>query len=270
MPSKYDWSEAKITRFQNEGRGLGFGRDYRPWLTVHDLSSSGLSRRAPSRTCGRVHHLLSQVEYDFFLMLDWSADVVDIREQFPLDRTLTRATAAALGLRHPRYPRTKIDCVMTVDFLVDLRTRDSTVVRAYDSKVSDELNKKSSISKLEITRATLESLGIEHHLIIDTKLPMRAIENIKSIGLAQESFDEDIEFPDGIETSLAQLLGSLRSAHPSDSLRQLCEDYDVQYGNEPGTGIRLAKILMLRRSIAAPLSNKSMLDCPIAAFIKKG
>ncbi|WP_315139273.1 TnsA endonuclease N-terminal domain-containing protein [Achromobacter marplatensis] len=267
MPSKYDWSEEKIARFQNEGRGLGTGGSYRPWLTVHDLSSRGLSRRASSRTCGRVHHLFSQVEHDFFLMLDWSAEVVDIREQFPLDRSLTRATAAALGLRHPRYPRTKIDCVMTVDFLVDVRVKDSIVIRAYDTKVSEELNDRSSIAKLEITRAALASSDIEHHLVIDTKLPTRAIENLKSIGLAQENSATDDYFSDDMEASLSRFYSSLRSTHPSTSLRQLCADDDLQYGNEPGTAIRLAKILMIRRSIAAPLTIKSMLDCPIAAFV---
>ncbi len=84
---KQKWSEEKIERLEREGRGKGAGADYRPWIQVSDFSSLGKSRRVFSRKTGRVHHLLSDIEWHMFLLLEFSPRVLDIREQFPLPRS---------------------------------------------------------------------------------------------------------------------------------------------------------------------------------------
>ncbi len=48
-------------------------------------------------TTGRVHHLLSDIEFRSFLLFDWAEDVVDIREQFPLDRVATQRIAESMA-----------------------------------------------------------------------------------------------------------------------------------------------------------------------------
>lgn len=35
--------EGKIARLQKEGRGLGRGAEYKPWLMIYDLPSKALS-----------------------------------------------------------------------------------------------------------------------------------------------------------------------------------------------------------------------------------
>ena len=62
MASRYGFDEAKIARFRKEGRGEGFGADYKPWLTARDVPSRGRSHRVLGVTTGRVHHLLSDIE----------------------------------------------------------------------------------------------------------------------------------------------------------------------------------------------------------------
>ncbi|TVQ57973.1 MAG: hypothetical protein EA355_03075 [Rhodobacteraceae bacterium] len=115
-----DWTEEKIQKRFAEGFGRGVGRDYKPWLTVgRSAPSVGSSNRSGARTTGRVHHYLSDTERNAFLIYDWAASVVDIREQFPLDRGETRAIAEAMGVRHPTYPGTAVPVVMTTDFLLD-------------------------------------------------------------------------------------------------------------------------------------------------------
>lgn len=47
-----------IKRFK-EGRGQGYGKHYKPFLTVRDVLSKGRVHRRPSITHGRVVHLLS-------------------------------------------------------------------------------------------------------------------------------------------------------------------------------------------------------------------
>ncbi len=42
--SKYslNWDENKIKKYISEGRGQGVGKDYKPWITVHDFPSEGI------------------------------------------------------------------------------------------------------------------------------------------------------------------------------------------------------------------------------------
>jgi len=67
-----------------EKRGSGTGMDYNPFIHIQELSSSGESIRVKSATVGRLHHLLSGIEFSAFLLFDWSNDVLDIREQYPI------------------------------------------------------------------------------------------------------------------------------------------------------------------------------------------
>lgn len=130
------WTEERIERLYKEGRGRGAGAQYRPLLEVHDVPSLGLARRAHGVTTGRVHHLLSNVEFQFFLMLDWAADVDDIREQYPINRELTQDMALTLRIKHPCYPGTNVATLMSVDFLVDRMRDGERTLEAFDIKRS--------------------------------------------------------------------------------------------------------------------------------------
>jgi hypothetical protein len=102
-------------------------------------------------------YLFSDNEYFFFLMADYSAGVVDIREQFPLfPETAAQEIASSLGVRHPRFPRSTTPIVMTTDFLLTLL--DESGKRSFwaiSIKSADELRRagrKSVLVKLEIER----------------------------------------------------------------------------------------------------------------------
>ena len=97
------WNWNTYHRWIQEGRGRGEGKDYVPWLTIHDLASRGISSRVPGMTTGRMHQLLSGLETAMFYILDASDLAKDIREQFPLlplEKTLR--IADEMGIRHPR------------------------------------------------------------------------------------------------------------------------------------------------------------------------
>lgn len=99
MGRQTKWTDEKIARLQAEGRGKGTGDKYKPWIQVSDLSSLGNSRRVYSQKTGRVHHLLSDVEWQLFLLLEFAPDVTDIREQYPLAREDTLSIAAELRIK---------------------------------------------------------------------------------------------------------------------------------------------------------------------------
>lgn len=134
---RYAWTERRIAKFMREGRGLGRGASYVPWLTVADIPSLGKSHRVFWSITDRQHHLLSDNEYYAFLRMCYDDSTLDIREQFPLPRQETLRIAAELGVRHPRANGVCI--VMTTDLLVKSSTGSGSIERAYAVKPDDAL-----------------------------------------------------------------------------------------------------------------------------------
>ena len=106
-----EWDMRTFIRLLSEGRGQGTGKDYIPFVMIHDIPSKGICTRVTGTTVGRVHHLLSRNELAFFYILDYDTAVVDIREQFPLldmddplDLVPVIELAESLGIIYPRDP----------------------------------------------------------------------------------------------------------------------------------------------------------------------
>ena len=176
---RYGFDESKLARFLNEKRGQGTGSQYQPWLTIQDVSSLGRSSRIFSRKTGREHHLLSDIETALFLVLDWSDAVTDIREQFPLDRDETRRIAADMGVKHPADTQSRVDIVMTTDFVVNIRNGDKTMEVARSVKPASELDKPRTLEKQEIERRYWHAKGVEWGLVTELDLPDQHIKNLR-------------------------------------------------------------------------------------------
>ena len=135
-------------------------------------------------TTGRMHHLFSDNESFFFLMADYTADVVDIREQFPLfPESVTQSISSSLGVRHPSYPGSRTPIVMTTDFLltrIDKAGKRSLV--AYSVKSVDDLRgrgRKSVLTKLEIERRYWVLRGIPWYLFTNAEFDRTVIDNLE-------------------------------------------------------------------------------------------
>lgn len=98
---KYGNSDAKNNKWIKEGRGSGQNSEYKPWITVRDLPSDGRVHRVFGHKSQRTHHLLSDLELAVFLLLEWHHDVIQIREQFPLEIATTSQIAKEAGIVHP-------------------------------------------------------------------------------------------------------------------------------------------------------------------------
>lgn len=267
------WSEEKVARMLADGCGQGEGSNYRPWVTVTSFSSLGVSRRVPSPKFGRRIHLLSDVEYKLFLALEWSEKVLEVYEQYPLDRDATQEVARKLGIRHPCYPQTSVPAVMTVDFLVMCQRGDKAHLVGFDAKRSDEAEKAESLAKLEIQRMTLAEEGIDHHLVMEGQFPATMIENIAWIRDALVKDDEQEEYPgfwDSMKSRMAAewSRGSLPMP-PTTKLADYCMAFDDRHGVQRGTGLRAARMLMYTRELRPDLSvgrlNAARLDSISAA-----
>lgn len=97
-----------------EGRGTGTGALYKPWIKCRELNSTGVATSLPDWKHGRMVELLSQAELWWYVVLRWDDDVIDIREQFPLDKERTDGIARRYGFRPAGNGRVH----MTTDLLV--------------------------------------------------------------------------------------------------------------------------------------------------------
>ncbi len=105
-----------IKKLIKEGRGAGTGPTYRAWLNIWDVPSKGRRHRIYCAKVGRELHLLSDLERQCAFAGEYTAQVVDIREQLPLlPLWETQQIAIELGIRHPRDPGAQHDIVMTTD-----------------------------------------------------------------------------------------------------------------------------------------------------------
>jgi hypothetical protein len=261
------WSEKKIERMVAAGRGEGHSKTYHPWIEIADISSLGRSRRVWSPKTGRVHHLLSDVEYRLFVALEWQRSFIDIREQYPLDRSLTQDIARSLGIAHPYYPGTQVPTVMTVDFLVTcVRGNDKSLI-AFNAKTAAEAEDVRSMHKLEIQREYFEQMGIDHHIVFDCDIPPSNVANISDIREAPLRPDEQEPRLGYFDELCMRMLADMPSASRQMSLVKYCAGFDERYGCLSGVGIRVARMLMHQRALVPDLGSPNLNDEPLSRFI---
>jgi len=98
-------TQADIDRYIAQGYGQGEGVTYKPWLRVQDVPSNGRSRKVLGIKTGRQHHLLSDLEFGYLLVLEFSEQVIDIREAFPIFRQNTpERSAYSSAFNIPVFP----------------------------------------------------------------------------------------------------------------------------------------------------------------------
>ncbi|MFJ5240708.1 TnsA endonuclease N-terminal domain-containing protein [Pseudomonas neuropathica] len=176
-------SQQDIERHIANGFGAGAGASYVPWLRVQDVPSIGRSHKIQGVKIDRIHNLLSDLERSYFLVCEFSEDVVDIREQYPLLPTEhAQAIATSIDVRYPRYPRTTLPYVMTTDFLLtvkDLNGNFRSVARTVKYR-SDLVGKgsKRTLEKLEIEKRIWQSQGVDWKIVTDEFFTRDLIKNL--------------------------------------------------------------------------------------------
>ncbi|WP_297391538.1 TnsA endonuclease N-terminal domain-containing protein [Acidiferrobacter sp.] len=231
--------DARSEKWIKEGRGSGTGKDYRPWLTVRDVPSTGRSHRVWGFQTGRTHHLLSDLELAAFFLFDWNPHVTDIREQYPLrlDDTLEIATQA--GIRHPAMKGQPQ--VMSTDFLLDTKDESRPKI-AIQAKTSSDLAKPRTIEKLELERRYWEGKGIPWYLITEKEIPKAVTGNIAWLYPAQAARAE-------LEAlvEVAPLYGEFFSQNPTWPVSQAAMALDQAYTLAPGESLQKIRSLMALR-----------------------
>lgn len=229
--SKYTLTETQINKRIKEGRGAGQLSNYKPWLYVNEVPSEGRSQRVFSHLTGRVHHVLSDLEFAVFLILEHNSAITDIREQFPLNRDDTLSISTEGQLWHPS--QSGVNLVMSSDFLVN--TSSKTMPKfAIQAKYLNALKDPRTVEKLEIERRYWQLKNIPWFLVTEKEIDKVVLKNIDWLYGVKGYFDELVtdelmRFFENMKTYFA--------LHPNRKVIDICKEYDKAYGQELGDSL---------------------------------
>ena len=236
----------KIQKWVKEGRGQGFGNNYKPWITIRDVSSDGRSHRIYGHKTQRTYHLLSDLELAAFLLLEWSSATTDIREQYPLGIDQTIKISEEFQIPHPRFRQNYH--IMTSDFLVD--TNSGEVPKfVLQVKYSNALNDPRTVEKLEIERRYWSQQNIPFYIFTEHQVPKVIHENIMWLypSITEMAFSTDV-------LERLDFYSHIFQKHKTKKIIELTKKIDTQYELEIGQSLREVRELLAQRYFKFDLS----------------
>lgn len=250
--------EQNIQKMIKEGYGFGVGSRYKPWINIQDVPSLGRATRIKGTKTRRQHELLSDMERNYFYILEFSDSVKDIREQFPLlPIEDTIAIASEIGIKHPKNPKTGEDIIMTTDFLITVSTADGIKEVARTIKSKDDLLNKRILEKFEIERIFWKKRNVDWAIVTEEEIDRTIANNISFIhGYTDiknvDAFNEidSLEIQDLIYEFLRRLIDDKRS------IRAVALEFDNDMSLESGCGLSIFKYLVINKIIEIDISKK--------------
>jgi len=141
---------------------------------------------------------------------------------------------------------------------------------AWDVKPLRKLQDKRVLAKLSLHRAYCAHVGIPHRLFTETSLEPYVARNIDWIRSALPK-DGEIEVVPGLFTwHLDQMQRDLATCRTRPSISHFCERYDLGNKVEPGTGLRIFKLLLWEHRVSVEMSLKWIECQPIPRATKVG
>jgi len=232
-------SDAKNNKWIKEGRGSGQNSEYKPWITVRDLPSDGRVHRVFGHKSQRTHHLLSDLELAVFLLLEWHQDVIQIREQFPLEIETTSQIAKEAGIVHPSQSGVKQ--YMSSDFLVNSHDKQQPKF-VLQAKYAEALDDARTIEKLELERRYWSLKEVPWYLITEQDIPQTVIKNIKWLYPAQRD-EIDME----VLIQRIDYYDYHFSQDPNKNIIDICKNLDIAYELQVGESLAEVRHLLAKR-----------------------
>lgn len=236
--------------------GNAFG--HVPYIKATEISSTGTMTREFSFRFNRVIHVLSKIERDTLLRLEFDPQVTNVYEQYALDLETTARIAHRLKVKHPKLIQkgAQQDAVMTTDFLVQLTVEGKNYFVAVDCKpagynLATPKTVRSVtrvIEKLTIAREFWNAHGVEHIIITADQLDSEITKNLSWA----ISINRDPTIFEMAASATQELKTLIDQANPSHKLSAVCLELDNLSGT-PGLGAEALKHLLLTHNIKADL-----------------
>lgn len=237
---KKGFTDAQFAKWIKAGRGSGEHASYQPWLKVSDFPSLGRVHRVFGHKSQRTHHLLSDLELSVFLLLEWHREVTQIREQFPLERDLTRRLANEAMMEHSRFAG--IDQYLSSDFLVDSANEQEPRF-ALQAKYKDALNDARTVEKLELERRYWQEKGLPWYLVTEADIPATVSKNISWLYPSQRNEQADSE----LTHQQIELYAHHFAKRPNQILLAICKELDAVYDLPLGESLYEVRTLLAKR-----------------------
>ncbi|MGD7009339.1 TnsA endonuclease N-terminal domain-containing protein [Metabacillus sp. 84] len=241
-----------------DGRGQGLGIEYKPWVKIQDVPSLGRATRLKGIKIPRQFEFLSDLERNYFYLLEFSDRVFDIREQYPLlpiEETIV--IADELGIKHPTDPKTGEPIVMTTDFLVTISNNQQHQYLARTLKYKDELMNERILEKFEIERVYWERQDINWGIVTELEIPKAMAHNIAFFhGYSDLSVLEgfgDLTAYDIEDMSVYFISKLLTQDH---TVKQIAKEFEKDFGMVVGCGLSLFKYLIATKAIEVDILEK--------------
>ena len=245
-----EWNDRIYNKYLRESRGQGSGADYKPWIVIQDFSSIGMVSRIIGAKTGRIHHLMSNLELCLFYLLDWSDDVIDIREQYPLtDLPKAIELAERAGIKYPYDPKSGFPYVMTSDFFLETKQG----AKILSVKPTSELSEPRVREKLEIERRYWTERGISWSIVTEREINRTKAANIE--WLAQAKDLGVFSIPENIKNDCIKYFMEYYCADYS-SLSAFFVEVENEFDFIPGMGLNIYKHLAYWKRIAFNADEK--------------
>jgi hypothetical protein len=247
-----------IEKMLKEGRGQGISSNYKPWIRIQDVPSLGRATRLKGIKTGRQHEFLSDLERNYFYILEYSDKVIDIREQFPLlPLEDTILIAKELGIEHPKKPGTEEFVVMTTDFLITLDSSNEKAEVARTLKYRDDLLNKRVLEKFEIERRYWEQREVEWSIVTENEIDKDIVNNISYVHGYSNITDLDC-FVNIAEYELKDIIYEFirRIVDSNKTMRSICNEFDNDMSLEKGSSLSLFKYLVINKIINIDINKK--------------
>lgn len=240
------------------------GQAYIPYILIQDVASMGRSTRRYGIKTGRQHDFLSDLERNFFMMLEFCDEVVDVREQFPLKLEETLLIADELGIKHPANPVTKEAITMTSDFCITLKVGKLTQDIIRTTKYKKELLDRRVIEKFTIEKTYWERRGIDWGIVTEEDVNKIYSQNISDI-LGYYELTDNVGFNEINEEERDDIIIAFlqRLFDIDKNIRQISSRFEKDLHLKKGAGIALFKHLVARKYISIDLLSPICLDQPI-------
>lgn len=238
--------------------GQGLGADYKPWLVIQDLSSLGRSTRLNGYKISRQFEFLSDLERNYFYLVEYSDLVVDIREQYPLlPLEETILIAEELGIKHPTDPKTNEPIVMTTDFLVTSLKDGQRENVARTLKYKDDLIDERVLEKFEIERVYWDKQGVDWGIVTELEVPKTMAHNIAFVhGYADLSNIEGFEECSTLDIEDMSIYFLQVLLAQEKTVKQIAKEMENNFGMLVGCGLSIFKYLVMTKVIEIDLREK--------------
>ncbi|TWT08193.1 heteromeric transposase endonuclease subunit TnsA [Planococcus sp. CPCC 101016] len=257
--------EKKIQKLEKQGRGTGVLSEYIPWITTQDFNSFGLTTRTMGWKTKRIHHFFSNNELNYFYSLEWCDRVIDIREQFPLNREDTWSLAAEKGIKHPTNNVDGMPYTMTTDFLITVEFPEGKKEYARTVKPSDELKKMRVMEKFEIERSYWTQRNIDWGIVTEKEISQGLAANMEWL---YSSYNNDMLFPSPIFQSYVDKMKKYILTSTM-SIVETTDLFDHELNLQDGTGLSILMYLISHKQVMVDITipiQTHLLVCDVLKF----